>query len=263
MQRVSHNGFVAFAFGIAIFLAGAAPATAAEFDDAQKAEIEKIVGDYIRNNPDIIADYLRNNPEILLEVSKILKAKQDAQAEEAVANALKAHREQIERHPMTPATGNPKGDVTVVEFFDYNCPYCKKVFEYMTELEEEDPNLRVVWKEFPILGPVSRYAAQVATAADRQGKYMTFHTAAMSGPRLVSKEQVLKLAAKAGLDMAQLEKDLKDPAVDVYLDETIELARALGITGTPGFVVGQEIVSGAIGKDDMKSVIEFTRRQGS
>ena len=263
MQRVSHGGFIALALGIVIFLAGAAPAAAGEFSDAQKAEVEKIVGDYIRNNPDVIADYLRNNPEILIEVSKILKAKQQAQADEARTYALKANREQIERHPMTPATGNPEADVTVVEFFDYNCPYCKKVFEYMTELEKEDPNLRVVWKEFPILGPVSRYASRVAMAAHRQGMYMAFHTAAMNGPRLVSKEQVLKIAARAGLDMAQLENDLQDPAIEAYLDETNQLADALGINGTPGFVIGDEIVSGAIGKDDMQSAIEFTRRQGS
>ena len=226
-------------------------------------EIEKIVGDFIAKNPEFIADYLRQNPEILIEVSDILRAKQAAQEQEAKSYALTAHREQIERHPMTPVSGNADGDVTLVEFFDYNCGYCKRVFAYMKDIEKDDPNLRIVWKEFPILGPISRYAALAAMAADRQGKYVEFHQALMSGGRLVSEDQVLKIAEKTGLDVERLKQDIQDPAIAAYIDETIQLASALGITGTPGFVVGDEVIAGAISEADMKQVIQFTRQNGS
>ena len=263
MRRISGGGFKATIIGILLVLLGFGPAAAAEFTDAQKAEIEKIVGEYIEKNPEFIADYLRRNPEILIEISDILRARRVAQEQEARSYTLKAHRDKIERHPMTPVTGNPEGDVTLVEFFDYNCPYCKKAFKDVAALEGEDSNLRVVWKEFPILGPISRYAARAAMAAHRQGKYMAFHEAVMTGPRLASEEQVLKIAEKAGLNIEQLQKDMQDPAIEAYLDETIQLANALGINGTPGFVVGDEIISGAISKADMRNVIEFTRKNGS
>lgn len=263
MRRIFDGGFKTAIFGVLIVLLGFGPAAAAEFTDAQKAEIEKIVGEYIEKNPEFIADYLRRNPEILIELSDILRARQIAQEQEAKSYTLKAHRDKIERHPMTPVTGNPEGDVTLVEFFDYNCPYCKKAFKDVAALEGEDPDLRIVWKEFPILGPVSRYAARVAMAADRQGKYMAFHTAAMTGARLASEEQVLKIAEEAGLNIEQLRKDMQDPAIEAYLDETIQLANALGINGTPAFVVGNEVISGAISKADMKNVIQFTRKNGS
>ena len=262
MRRIfgtSHKAVI----GILVFLFGAVPVSAGTFSDAQKAEIEKIVGEFIAENPEFIADYLRQNPEILLEVSDILRAKQAALQQEVGALALNAHREQIERHPMTPVTGNADGDVTLVEFFDYNCGYCKRVFAYMKDIERDDPNLRIVWKEFPILGPVSRFAAQAAMAADRQGKYIEFHRAMMSGGRLVSEDQVLKIAAKTGLDVERLKRDMQDPAISAYIDETLQLANTLGITGTPGFVVGDEIIAGAISEDEMKRVIEFTRQNGS
>ncbi|MDH3230953.1 MAG: DsbA family protein [Alphaproteobacteria bacterium] len=262
MRRIFGTGHAAV-IGVLVFLLGAAPVSAEAFTDAQKGEIEKIVGEFIAKNPEFIADYLRQNPEILLEVSDILRAKQAAQQDEAKAYALNAHREKIERHPMTPVTGNAEGDVTLVEFFDYNCGYCKRVFAYMNNIEKDDPNLRIVWKEFPILGPVSRFAAQAAMAADRQGKYIEFHRALMSGARLVSEEQVLKVAGKTGLDVERLKTDMQDPVISAYIDETLQLANALGITGTPGFVVGDEVIAGAISEGEMKRVIQFTRQNGS
>jgi protein-disulfide isomerase len=253
----------AAAVGVLVFLLSAAPAAAEAFTDAEKAEIEKIVGEYIAKNPEFIADYLRQNPEILIEVSDILRAKRVAQEEEAKAYALTAHREQIERHPMTPVSGNTDGDVTIVEFFDYNCGYCKRVFAYMKDIERDDPNLRIVWKEFPILGPISRFAAQAAMAADRQGKYIEFHQAMMAGARLVSEDQVLKIAGKTGLDVEQLKQDMQAPEITAYIDETMQLANALGITGTPGFVVGDEVIAGAISEADMKQLIQFARQNES
>lgn len=263
MQRFLTHAARAVLAAFTVVAIGATTAAAEEFSEAQKAEINAMIEQYVRENPQFIRNYLLQNPEILLDVSNLLRAKQAEQQRLAREEALTAHRDRIERHPMTPVTGNPEGDVTVVEFFDYNCPYCKRVLAQMRELEKEDPDLRLVWKEFPILGPVSTFASRVAMAADRQGKYMEFHNAAMGGPRLVSEEQVLKIAAGVGLDMEQLRKDLADPAIEQYLNETIELANALGITGTPGFIIGDEIISGAIGKDQMRKVIQVTRQNGS
>ena len=263
MAYILRSVLACAAISLALSAWSAGAARAAEFTPEQKAEIEAMIGEYIRKNPDVIGDYLRENPEILLEASDILKKKQEEMKEAAAIYALSAHRDKIERHPMTPATGNPDGDVTIVEFFDYQCQYCKRVFSYMTQLEKEDPNLRVVWKEFPILGPVSQFAAAAAMAADRQGKYMEFHIAVMGARGRLTEGRVLELAGRTGIDVERLQEDMKDPKIKAYLEETIQLANALGINGTPGFVVGDEIVAGAIDKAEMKKLVEFTRRKGS
>ncbi len=263
MTQQLRRALTASAMILAVLAWRAGPAEAQEFSPEQKAEIESIIGEYLSKNPDFVADYLRKNPEIMIEVSEILRAKQARLERDKAAYTLDAHRDKIERHPMTPSTGNDQGDVTVVEFFDYQCPYCKRVFSYMAELEKEDKNLRVVWKEYPILGPISRFAARAAMAADRQGKYMDFHAAVMGAPGRLSEDRIMKLAKGAGIDIAKLKVDMKLPEIDAYLDETIALAGALGITGTPGFVIGDEIVAGAIIKRDMKQRIEFARQNGS
>lgn len=259
MQQIMRYAFGAAAIGLIVGISGVAPAAAGEFSDAEKSEIENIVREYIRNNPEVVGDYIRRNPEIVLEAVEILKAREAQREQVAVVNAVKTQRDKIERHPMTPVSGNPDGSATVVEFFDYNCPYCKRAFATMTKLQKEDPDLRIVWKEYPILGPLSRFAARAAMAADRQGKYNEFHEAAMGTSRLVSEDQILKIAAKVGLDVKRLKKDMADPAIDAYLDETIELARSLNITGTPSFVVGGAIIPGGIEEPIMKEVIEEAR----
>lgn len=242
---------------------GTTTASADELSEAQKAEINGLIEQYVRDNPEFIRDYLLKNPEILLEVSKTLRARQAEQERVARAEALNAHRDSILNHPMTPVSGNPDGDVTVVEFFDYNCPWCKKSLSELVELEKDDPNLRFVWKEFPVLSATSVYAARAAMAADRQGKYMEFHLAAMAGGRITSEEQVLKIAEKVGLDMDRLATDMQDPAITEYLQETMQLAEALGITGTPSFVIGDYVAGGFIDKAEMKKLIEQARRKGS
>lgn len=248
---------------LAVITLGAMPASAGELSEAQKAEVKGLIEQYVQENPEFIRDYLLKNPEILLEVSNLLRARQAEQERVARAEALSAHRDRIERHPMTPVSGNPDGDVTVVEFFDYNCPWCKKSLSELVELEKEDPNLRFVWKEFPVLSALSVYAARAAMAADRQGKYMEFHLAVMSGGRIASEEQVLKIAEKVGLDMDRLAADMKDPAITEYLQETMQLAETLGISGTPSFVIGDHIAGGYISKEEMRKLIDQARRKGS
>lgn len=237
--------------GIALMLT-ATPATAAEFNDKQKAEIGTIV-----------REYLLEHPEILLEVSDLLRVREIQKERESAALAMTTHKENLERHPMTPVSGNPTGDVTLIEFFDYNCTFCKRVFSTMREIEKADPNLRVVWKEYPILtgrSPTSLTAARVAMAANLQGKYIETHIALMGGPgSLTSDEQVLKLAEGTGVDMDRLKKDMESPEIKAYLSETMQLGQTLQFQGTPTFVINGAVIGGAVPKEVLVAVIAAAR----
>lgn len=247
------------AMGLMLMLAGL-PASAQEFSDAQKAEVGKIIGEYLKENPEFIREYLLENPEILLEVSDKLRALQIQEEREGAALAMIEYQEKLERHPMTPVTGNPEGDITLIEFFDYNCTFCKRAFVTMKEIEEEDPNLRVVWKEYPILtsrAPTSLTAAKVAMAANLQGKYFETHDALMSvRGSLTSDALVFKIAEDIGLDMARLKKDMESHAVKAYISETVKLGEALKFQGTPTFVINGAVIGGAVPKEVLgKSVV--------
>ncbi len=249
---------------LALLAPGAIQASAAEFNEAQKSEIEQIIGDYLKANPEFIRNYLHANPEILLEVSEILRTRQREQEREAQAMALAAHKDRIENHPMTPVSGNPEGDVTLVEFFDYNCPYCRAVLPTVSELMKEDRNLRVAWKEYPILSnrsPASLTAAKVAMAAAKQGKYMEAHEALMSSPGgLKSDKAVFDIVGGLGLDMERIRADMNDPAISEYLRETMEMGDALQLTGTPSFYIDGAIVGGAVPKRYLAAVIAAARK---
>lgn len=156
-----------------------------------------------------------------------------------------------------PLGGNPAGDVTLVEFFDYNCPYCRRVGKIMNAAERADPRLRIVYKEFPILGPNSLFAAKAALAAHKQEKYVDFHQALMADQGAANEQSVLKLAAEIGLDVERLKSDMKDPAIQSAIDRNLALARALHINGTPGFVIGEKILRGAT---DLKTLQGLIRR---
>ena len=147
---------------------------------------------------------------------------------------------------MTPVSGNTSGDVTVVEFFDYQCGYCKRSLASMIDLLTSDTNVRVVWKELPILGPASRFAARAAMAAKKQGKYFDLHVALMRARGRLTEQKVMDAAKDAGIEVTQLRADMKDPTLEIYLNETQQLATALGIRGTPAFVIGDTLVAGAI-----------------
>ena len=157
-----------------------------------------------------------------------------------------------------PVSGDAEGDITVVEFFDYQCGYCKLALKTMEDLLETDANVRVVWKEFPILGPVSRVAAQAAMAADRQGLYLPFHLALMREAEL-TEEKIFELAGKTGLDVERLQRDMGHPEMGNYLDETRAPAQELGIGGTPAFVVGGRLVPGAVDSAGMKDLVARAR----
>jgi protein-disulfide isomerase len=163
---------------------------------------------------------------------------------------------------MTPTTGDPKADITIVEFFDYQCGYCKRAMQTVLEIQKEDPRLRIAWKELPILGPASEFAARAAMAAKRQDKYLDFHVAVMGNRGQLTPDSVLQIAGKAGIDVDRLKRDMTDPAIEKYLQDTLQLAQQLGINGTPGFIIGNKLVPGALDKQQMKDLIAEARKQG-
>lgn len=233
-------------------LAFAAPASAQSFNDAQRAEIERIV-----------KDYLLKNPELLQEAIAELEKRQSAADAERHKLAVKQHAEALFRSPRQVTLGNPQGDVTFVEFFDYNCGYCKRALSDMLELVKADANLKVVLKEFPVLGQGSVEAAQVAAAVhmqDRSGKkYLEFHQKLLGGRGQADRARALAVAKEVGLDVARIEKDIASAEVRQSIEESFKLAEALGLNGTPSYVIGEEIVVGAVGLGALKEKINLAR----
>ena len=210
----------------------------------------------------LIEDYLKSHPEIILESVKNFREKQEADRREQGASNLQALRNNLERDPQTPEVGNPKGDVTIVEFFDYNCGYCKSVLATVQQLLSEDSGVRLVLKEYPILSEASKYAARAALAAGEQGRYFEFHNILMELRGQVTEESVLKAAVGASLDVPKLKRDMEKPEILFQIESNRELAQALNINGTPTFVVGDEIVPGAVDVETLRQLIGQVRSDG-
>jgi protein-disulfide isomerase len=211
----------------------AAPATSA-FTPAQRKELEGI-----------IKDILLNNPEIMLEVQNALESKMDKIQAERMAVAIKEHATELYRPAGSPVVGNAKGDVPVIEFFDYNCGYCKKALSEVSQLMDKDKKVRVILKEFPILAKGSEEASKVALAAKMQGKYWEFHRAMLESQGQANEASALRIAEKLGLDMPRLKKDMTSAEVKKEIEDTRQLATKMGIQGTPHFIVGDRIIAGA------------------
>ena len=209
-----------------------------------------------------VRSYLLKNPEVIVESLQLLKTRKRANAAAKANAALAAHKDEILRDPDSPVGGNPDGDATLVEFADYNCPYCRRVAPTMIEAEAADPKLRIVYKEIPILGPNSVFAAKAALAARQQGKYIEFHRALMNAKGVVAEGLVLAMAKKIGLDVEKLKADMEAPEIQAAIDRNLALARALGINGTPTFVIGNQIMSGAIDLKTMQRLIARARESG-
>jgi protein-disulfide isomerase len=227
----------------ALALAGAlavpaTPAAAAEdvFTPAQEEAIDAAIG-----------AYLRAHPEVIVEALNALEAREQAAAEERVATTLATRRAELVSDPDSFVAGNPVGDVTIVEFFDYRCPYCKRIHPVIVELLDGDRGIRFVYKEWPILGPDSVFAARLAIAAGKRGKYKAVHDALMSARGELTADAALALAASVGLDAEALKQDVaaQTAEVDAIFKRNYDLAAALDITGTPGFVVGETVIHGA------------------
>ena len=225
---------------------------AAEFSAPQKSEIERIV-----------RDYLVAHPEVLQEAMAELEKRQSVAESEKHKAAGKTHAQALFSSPRQVNLGNPQGNVTFVEFFDYNCGYCKRAMIDMLALMKSDPKLRVVLKEFPVLGPGSVEAAEVAIAVNMQDKtgkkYLEFHQKLMGGRGQANKALALAAAKDVGMNMAQMEKDLAGPEVKATLQESFKLAEALGLNGTPSYVIGSDVVIGAVGLPALQEKINNAR----
>jgi protein-disulfide isomerase len=208
-----------------------------------------------------VREYLLRNPEVIMEALGILKERQRAAEAEGLKRTIAERSDEIRNDPAAPVGGNPAGDVTLVEFFDYNCPYCRKVAPTMVELEQSDRDLRLVYKEFPILGPGSQFAARAALASRKQRKYVPFHNALMQANQQVTEETVMDIARAIGLDTKRLEQDMQDPAIQDAIARNLQLANALGITGTPSFVIGDRMVPGAVDLRTLQGLIAEVRQQ--
>jgi protein-disulfide isomerase len=184
-----------------------------------------------------------------------MKADEKDKAQKALAD----HRQQVFNDPQSPIAGNPKGDVTLVEFFDYRCPYCKQVEPSLEKLIGDDHQLRFVFKEFPVLGPDSEIAARVALAARNQGKYDAFHRAMMNTPGHIDEATIYKVAAAAGLDVDKVKQDMQSTDIEKELKANLDLGNSLDLSGTPSFIVGDTIIPGAISGDELKQLIATAR----
>lgn len=225
---------------------------AAAFTDEEKKELGTI-----------IRDYLIQNPEVLQEAISVLESRQMVAEASQRSKAVADVRELLVSSPRGVVVGNPKGDVTLVEFFDYNCGYCKKALSDLQDLIKQDPNLRVVLKEFPVLGQGSVEAAQVAVAVRLAApeKYLAFHQALLGGRGQADRAKALAAAKEVGIDPALLQKQATSPELNATLDESMKIAEALALNGTPSYVVGDQVVIGAVGFDKLKSAIAETRKQ--
>jgi len=238
-------------FALALFVAPQA-ASAQSFSGAQRGEIEKIV-----------REYLIAHPEVLEEVMAELTKRQAAAESEKQQATIAKNADAIFNAPRGVTMGNKDGDVTFVEFFDYNCGFCKRAMADMMELMKNDPKLKVVLKEFPVLGQGSIEAAQVGVAVRMQDpggkKYLDFHQKLLNGRGQVDKARAMAAAKEAGLDMAKLEKDISSPEVRATLEENLRIADSLGMNGTPSYVIGKQIVIGAVGADALREKISNAR----
>jgi protein-disulfide isomerase len=210
------------------------PADTGTFSPAQRKELDSI-----------IKEFLLSNPEALLEAQNVLEAKMDKIQAERMASAIKENAGELFRPASSPVVGNARGDVPVIEFFDYNCGYCKKAFPDVAKLMDKDKKIRIILKEFPILAKGSEEASRVALAAKMQGKYWEFHRAMLEAQGQANEASALRTAEKLGLDMTRLKKDMGSAEVKKEIEDTRKLANKMGIQGTPHFIVGDRIVPGA------------------
>jgi protein-disulfide isomerase len=234
-----------------------APAQAQQapaFTDQQKAAIR-----------DIVKEYLVQNPELIQEAMNELERRQTEAEKTARAKAISELSERLADPARAVVIGNPQGDVTLVEFFDYNCTYCKKSLSDLSALMQADPKLRVILRDFPVLGPDSVEASMVAVALKQQlkaDKYLDFHIRLLESKGPVGRERALAVAKELGADMARLQKDIDQPETHAIIEETMRFGDALRLQGTPAFVVGREVIFGAVGEEPLRVAISETRKCG-
>ncbi|MEQ8335384.1 DsbA family protein [Nisaea sp.] len=240
---------LALAVALAILPASLPAAAAEPFSADQKAALDAAIRDYILAHPEVIVDSLN-----------AMQARQEMAEKQQQSAALVHFQDQIFANPDDPVIGNPDGDVTVVEFFDYQCGYCKRMVDPVMQLLKQDPNVRWVMKEFPILGPASVTAAHASIAARNQGAYQAFHIALMGYRGRLSDAVVFQTAREVGLDIEKLKADMSSPETRKTIQDATALARTLGVNGTPAFIIGKELLPGAVSLDTLVEQIEVARK---
>ena len=211
------------------------------FNIEQKNEIKKMIRNYILEYPEIIPDAV-----------EVLRSRQNI-------SRIKDSQNLLYNDGYSFVAGNKNGDVTLVEFYDYNCGYCKQVPDVLARLIEEDKNLKVIFKELPILAETSQFASVAAMASMKQGKFSKFHSAMMKNKRALTENLILKIATDSGIDEAQLLIDMEDPKIEENIMKTKYLVQNIGISGTPGFVIGNQIIPGFIPYEKLKAIITKER----
>jgi protein-disulfide isomerase len=248
MPRSLH---LALAAGL-LLAVGAFASHAQNISVSQRGEIEKIIKEYLLANPEVLQDAM----------SELEKRQAAAEAAKHQAT-IKDSAEELFNSKRQVVVGNPQGDVTFVEFFDYNCGYCKRAMSDMLDLMKDDPKLKVVLKEFPVLGPGSIEAARVAVAVrmqDKTGKkYLDFHQKLLGGRGQADKARAMAAAKDAGFDMARVERDMASDEIQKSLEESFKLAEKLGLNGTPSYVIGDNVIVGAVGLPALKEKINTAR----
>ncbi len=229
----------------------AAPAPAANaFTDAQRAEIENIVKEYLTNK----------QPEVLAEGIQNLQKREQAEAESKTKESVNKERNRLFNDPNSPVGGNPKGSVTVVEFYDYQCGYCKLSEEAIERLLKEDKDVRFVYKNFPVLGPISVEAAKAGLASVRQGKFQVFHNALMTRKEHLTSDMIYKVARDVGLNVDKLKKDMADASLTDALNADLKLGQDVGVRGTPMFIISNNAVyPGALQYEQLKKAVNDAR----
>lgn len=246
-MKLSH---LLFATGL-VALSVAQPAAAASFSDKQKTEIE-----------DIIRGYLLENPTLLREMADKLEAN-DKKAEEDLRNkALVTYKDEVFKKPKDPTVGSLKGNVTIVEFMDYNCGWCKKSVGEIQSLVNSDKNIKVIFKDFPIFGEHSEYAARAALAAEKQGKYWELHQAMFAHEGQVTTDVVNQLAEAQGLDMTKLQADIASKEIGERIAANMQLGKQLAINGTPAFIIDDKVYGGYLPLDGLNTAIAAVRANG-
>ena len=209
----------------------------------------------------MIEQYIRSHPEVIEQSLQSLENKRAAEEQQRQRAALAVHQQELLNDPDSPVSGNPAGDVTVVEFFDYRCGYCKRAAPALTQLQQSDARVRVVYKDFPILGETSELAAKAALASNLQGKHRAFHEALLATKDDLTKEQLFHIAQDTGLDVTRLDRDLSRPEWQSTIERNRILAKTLGISGTPAFIVGNDLVPGAVDLKTLQELVAHKRKQ--
>ncbi len=254
MIRLVLAVIAALSFAAPTLAQQSAPQTAEEILESVDPEARRITEAIVRG-------YILRNPEIVLEAIRILQAREQAAAGERAVHAVAANNAALRDDPASPVGGNPEGDVTIVEFFDYACPYCRNAHPVLAQLMEDDPNIRVVYKEFPVLGDASVFAARVGIAVHllAPDRYLDYHASMFEARGRLSPEVALQTATEVGVDRTRLLEAVESDEVGQLITKNLQLAQAIGVNGTPGFLIGDAIVPGLIQVDQFKELIARAR----